>query len=155
MKTQLTATYAREEPMRKPKSSFSSLKKCSDAWTDPFAPVDNKKFSEFVLKTLDPIPGTVMGSGKENRVRSPDDQGHTFEAMTGWGGHAIALINGRYFDPSYGAGPFIDPKDYENKIIHALLTKTTTRLRPNGSYVGQNPGVADSKFTTFSLSLNK
>ena len=37
MKTQSTATYAREEPMRKLKISFSSLKKCSDAWTDPFA----------------------------------------------------------------------------------------------------------------------
>ena len=28
--------------MRKPKSSFSSLKKCSDAWTDPFACVGDQ-----------------------------------------------------------------------------------------------------------------
>ena len=116
---------------------------------------DAKKFSAFVLKTLDPIPGTILGSGKENRVLSPDDQGHTLIAQEEWPFHAIALINKRYFDPSYGTGPFINPKDYENKSIHALQTRKASFGRRNGSYIGQKPEVADTKFTVSSFPLNK
>ena len=64
-----------------------------------------------------------MGSGKENRLRKPDVQGHTFVALTSWPSHTIVLVNERYFDPSYGTGPFTGPKDYENKSIHALQTR--------------------------------
>ena len=47
--------------MRKPKISFSSLKKCSDAWTDPFAPPlpeftnEGQAFVEFKGSAAEPI----------------------------------------------------------------------------------------------------
>ena len=82
------------------------------------------------------------------RVPRTGDQGGVDHPRKFWQEHCISKVNGKYFDPSYGVGPFNGEIDYENTVIGAIdythstfLGKISPRLRR------QDPTAAYLKFT--------
>jgi len=79
---------------------------------------------------------------------TPGDQGGVNHQVKGWSGHCISKINDKYFDPSYGIGPFNGEIDYEEAAVGAIeYTRQQLWGFVTPSLRQQRTGIADLKFT--------
>ena len=72
-----------------------------------------KKIVSFDAGVDGSSPVTPSGNEAADAPGTPG-QGTSPNPPSCFGNHYIIITNGKYYDPSYGIGGFVDPKDYED-----------------------------------------
>lgn len=69
----------------------------------------------------------VPGNGEAADAKGAAGQGNSPNPPSMFNSHRILLINGKYYDPSYGTGPIADKKSFEEAAFFGFISDLVLR----------------------------